>query len=148
MKVILLKDIKGTGKKDAVIEVNDGYARNFLFPRKLAVEANSGNLNTVKAKNETEAHRREVERAAAVKAAAELKGKTVAIEVAVGENGKLFGSVTNKEVAEAVNAQLGLTVDKKRVTLDKVTAAGEYKAELKLYEGVSTTITVAVRARG
>ncbi|MBS7262645.1 MAG: 50S ribosomal protein L9 [Eubacteriales bacterium] len=147
MKVILLKDIKGTGKKDAVIEVSDGYARNFLFPRKLAVEASSVNLNSVKVKNQTEAHRREMERQNAVETAAGLKDKSVVLEVATGENGKLFGSVTNKEVAEAVASQLGLTVDKKKVAMETVRATGEYTADIRLFEGVSAAVRVIVKAK-
>lgn len=147
MKVILLKDIKGTGKKDAVIEVSDGYARNFLFPRKLAVEASSVNLNSVNVKNQTEAHRREMERQNAVETAAGLKDKSVVLEVATGENGKLFGSVTNKEVAEAVASQLGLTVDKKKVAMETVRATGEYTADIRLFEGVSAAVRVIVKAK-
>ena len=146
MKVILLKDIKGTGKKDQVLEVNDGYARNFLLPRKLAVEASSTNLNVVQAKKDKAAHDKEVQRLQAVEQAKALNGKTVTLTASSGENGRLFGSVTSKEIADALASQYNCKIDKKKIVSDNIRALGRHDVELKLYSDVSASIIVDVVA--
>ena len=124
MKVILTQDVKGSGKKGELINAADGYARNFLLPKGLAVEANNQAMDELKAK--------------------ELEGKTVQIKAKAGAGGKLFGAVTNKEVAEAIQKQYNVTVDKKKVTIGEIKAFGRYTAEIKLYTGISAKMGVEV----
>ena len=111
MKVILLQDIKGVGKKEQIINANDGYARNYLFPKKLAVEANAGNLGNLKAKQESNQYRKDVEKEEATKLANKIKDLTLVIKVKAGENGKIFGGVTSKEIAENLKKQYQIEVD-------------------------------------
>lgn len=145
MKVVLLKDIKGTGKKDDIVNVADGYARNYLFPRKLACEANAGTLGEAEAKAKAAEHRKEVELAAARDSAAALSGKTFVIKARAGADSHLFGSVTAKEIADAVKAQTGEEIDKRKIVLDAdIKAFGTYEAKVKLYLGVSADICVRV----
>ncbi len=146
MKVILLKDIKGTGKKDQILEVNDGYARNYLLPRKLAVEASSTNLNVIQAKKDKAAHDKEQQRLQAQNQADALNGKTVKLTASSGENGRLFGSVTSKEIADALSEQYNCNIDKKKIVSDNIRALGRYEVELKLYTDVSAVINVEVVA--
>ena len=117
MKVILLQDIKGVGKKEQIINANDGYARNYLFPKKLAVEANAGNLGNLKAKQESNQYRKDVEKEEATKLANKIKDLTLVIKVKAGENGKIFGGVTSKEIAENLKKQYQIEVDKKKIIL-------------------------------
>ena len=119
MKVILLKDIKGVGKKDQIINANDGYARNYLFPKKLAVEANAGNLGNLKAKQESNQYRKDVEKEEATKLANKLKDITLVLKVKAGENGKIFGGVTSKEISENLKAQYKIDIDKKTIILSE-----------------------------
>ena len=105
MKVILLQDIKGVGKKDQVINANDGYARNYLFPKKLAVEANAGNLTNLKSKQESNQYRKDVQKEEAIVLANKIKDITLKIKVKAGENGKIFGGVTSKEISESLKTQ-------------------------------------------
>ena len=145
MKVVLVQDVKGLGKKGELVNTSDGYARNFLFPRKLAMEANSQALSELKNRESSEKHRIDTEIAAAKANASKLEGKTVKLVAKAGANGKLFGSVTSKEIAEAVNAQLKITVDKKKISLQSdIKGHGTYNAEIKLYTGISAKITVEV----
>jgi large subunit ribosomal protein L9 len=144
MKVILLADIKGVGKKGEVINASDGYARNFLFPRKLAQEATEVNLSVLNQKKETERRKKLAEIEEAQKQADELKGKEVKISAKCGENGRLFGSITNKDVADALNAQYKLNIDKKRLVVDAIRQLGTYEVEVKLYPEVSTKIKVVI----
>ncbi len=145
MKVILLKDVKGSGKAGEVINVSDGYARNFLFPRGLAQEATASALNAIKQKQAADDHRKQVEREAAYAQAQDLSGKTVTVRVRVGQNGKLFGTVSGKEVAEALKAQYGLEVDKKKIVLkESIKEAGTYTAQVKLYPSISADVQVVV----
>ena len=109
MKVILLQDIKGVGKKDQIINANDGYARNYLFPKKLAVEANAGNLGNLKAKQESNQYRKDVQKEEAIKLAEKIKNINLTITVKAGESGKIFGGVTAKEIAENLNNQYKIT---------------------------------------
>ena len=119
MKVILLKDIKGTGKKDQILEVSDGFGRNYLLPRKLAVEATSEALNSIEKSKSAAKHREDVKKNDAETAARELKGKTVTVKVRAGENGRLYGSITTQEIADALKAQHGVELDKRKIELDE-----------------------------
>lgn len=144
MKVILLQDIKKLGKKGDVIEASDGYARNYLFPRKLAQEATANELHVLNAKKENERRKKLAELEAAQKLASELKGKEVTINAKAGESGRLFGAITNKDIAEAINAKYNLSVDKKKIVMDTIKVAGGYDIEVKLYPEVSTKMKVII----
>lgn len=144
MKVILNADVKGQGKKGQLVNVSDGYARNFLFPKNLAVPANAQSLNELKNRDEAAKYHLDMEKKAAEEAAAKINEKTVKVTARAGQNGKLFGSVTSKEVAEALKAQHGVEVDKRKVVMDDAKAFGEYPAEVKFTQGVSAKITVSV----
>ncbi len=143
MKVILLQDVKKLGKKGDVIEASDGYARNFLFPRKLAEEATNANMHVLNAKKENERKKKLAELEAAQKLAAELKGKEVKIE-AKGNNGRLFGAITSKDVSELINKEYKLSIDKKKIVMDTIKVAGSYDIEIKLYPEVSTKMKVTI----
>jgi large subunit ribosomal protein L9 len=144
MKVILLADVKGVGKKGEVVNASDGYARNFLFPRKLAQEATDANMNVLNLKKEAERRKKLAEIEAAQKLADELKGKAVKIMAKSGENGRLFGSITSKDVAEALNAQYKVDIDKKKIVVDTIRTLGAYEVEVKIYPEVSTKISVVI----
>ncbi len=147
MKVILLSDIKGVGKKDQVIEASDGYARNFLFPKKLAVEANSTNMNNLKAKQESNQYRKDVEKQEAQKIAEKLKGIMLKVRVKAGENGKIFGGVTSREIAEGLKKDYNIVIDKKKIMLaDTVKTLGTITVDIKLYEGVTGKLKVDIIA--
>lgn len=147
MKVILLKDVKNLGKKGDVVNASDGYARNFLFPRSLAKEATENSMYELNQKKESERRKKLAEIQEAQKLAEELKNKEVKITVKAGENGKLFGSITSKDVADALNLQYKLSVDRKKVVIDTIRQLGAYEAEIKLYPEVSTKIKVMVAAQ-
>ena len=144
MKVILLQDVKKMGKKGDVIEASDGYARNYLFPRKLAEEATDNNLHILNNKKENERKQKLAELEAAQKLAAELKGKEVKITAKTGESGKLFGAITNKDIAEVINNKFNLSIDKKKIVVNTIKVAGEYEVEVKLYPEVSTKMKVII----
>lgn len=145
MKVILMEDVQGSGKKGDIVNVSDGYAKNFLLKRKLAVPASAQALNEINAKKAADAHKIQVETEAAKAAADGIKDKTVKILAKAGENGKLFGSVTAKEVADEIKKQLGHDIDKRKITLDgEIKKFGTYSAEIKLQHGVTTKIFVMV----
>lgn len=144
MKVVLLQDVKGHGKKGELCNVSDGYARNFLFPKKLAVEADNAALNELKNREEAAAHHKQEEIDAANALAAKLDGKTVEIKAKAGAGGKLFGSVTSKEIANEIADTLGLQIDRKKMSVADIKNFGEYTAEIKLYKGISAKITVKV----
>ena len=145
MKVILLADIKGVGKKDQVINSSDGYARNYLFPKKLAIPADKQNLNEWNAKKSSEAHKKELEKEAAIKIKEKIEPKTLTVKVKAGENGKTFGSITSKEISENIEKQLSEKVDKKKVIVkEPIKQIGEYTVELKLFEGVTAKLKVSV----
>lgn len=144
MKVILLQDVKKIGKKGDVINTSDGYARNYLFPRKLAEEATANALHVVNAKKENERKKKLAELEAAQKLAAELKGKEVTINAKAGDNGRLFGAITNKDVAEVINSQFNLSIDKKKIVVNTIKVAGTYEVEVKLYPEVSTKMKVNI----
>ena len=113
MKVILLKDVKGTGKKDQVLEVSDGFARNFLLPRKVAIEATSDAVNAIERAKGAAKHREDVKQSEAEALSRSLKGKVVVVKVRAGEGGKLYGSITSQEIADAIKTQLGVEIDKR-----------------------------------
>lgn len=145
MKVVLLQDIAGTGKKDDIINVSDGYARNFLFPRKLAAEASAAALNDIKNKERAKEHRIAEEKKAAQALADKLNGVTVKLQAKAGSSGKLFGSVTAKEVADAITKFCGTEIDKKKVSLaSDIKAFGTYECEVKLYTGIAAKLYVLV----
>lgn len=144
MKVILLQDVKGHGKKGELCNVSDGYARNFLFPKKLAIEADNTALNDLKNREAAAAHHKKEEIDAAKATAAKLEGKTVAISAKAGSNGKLFGSVTSKEIAAEIKKSLGIEIDRKKMSVADIKNFGEYTAEIKLYQGIIAKITVKV----
>ncbi len=144
MKVILKEDVKGQGKKGQLVNVSDGYARNFLLPRGLAMEADAQAMNDLKNKEEAARHHAAMEKQNAEEAAKALKGKTVKLTAKAGSAGRLFGSVTTKEVAEGLKAQFQVDVDKRKISMADVKAFGSYEAEVKLYPGISAKITVMV----
>ena len=145
MKVTLKQDIKGVGKKDQVINAADGYARNFLFPKGLAVPADAGNMNGLKAKQDSNAFRKGEELKEAKEISEKMKKITIKMKVKAGENGKLFGGVTSKEIAEALKKDFKIDVDKKKVMLkDAIKVAGVTNVDIKLYEGVIATVKVEI----
>ena len=144
MKVVLKQDVKGLGKKGELVNTSDGYARNFLFPKGLAVEANAQSLTELKNREQSAKYKIETEIAAAKKSAAELEGKTVVLTAKAGANGKLFGSVTSKEIAEKVKSQFGIETDKRKVIVDDIKQFGTYEFEIKLYQGISAKLFVRV----
>ena len=145
MKVILQQDVKGQGKKGQLIEASDGYARNFLLPRKLAVAATAENLNTMKQQDKAKRAQEAAERAAALEIAEKLKGCMVKIPAKAGSGGRLFGSVTSKEVSENLKAQCGLDVAKSKIVQDEpIKAYGTYELKCKLGYEVSGAIQVVV----
>lgn len=147
MKVILLQDVKNMGKKGDVIEASDGYARNFLFPKKLAEQANGNNLHVLNAKKENERKKKLAELEEAQKLAGELKGKEIMIKAKVGDSGRLFGAITNKDVAGLINTQFKLAIDKKKVVMNTIKVAGTYDVEIKLYPEVTTKMKVIIAAQ-
>lgn len=147
MKVILLQDIKGVGKKDQIINANDGYARNYLFPKKLAVEANAGNLGNLKAKQESNQYRKDVQKEEAIKLAEKIKNINLTITVKAGESGKIFGGVTAKEIAENLNNQYKIDIDKKKIILpETIKVLGTFSVDIKLYEGIIGKLKVEVKS--
>ena len=144
MKVILQQDIRGKGKRGQMIEVSDGYARNFLLPRKLAQEATADNINTMRMNDKATQERQAKERAEALELRNRMKDMTVVVTAKGGGAGRLFGSVTTKEVAEGLKAQFQVEVDKRKISMADVKAFGSYEAEVKLYPGISAKITVMV----
>ena len=145
MKVVLRADGKGTGKKGDVVEVSDGFAKNFLLKNKKAVVADNTALNLNKQAKDAKNYHYEQDKQAAIALSEKLKDVSVVLEVKGGENGKTFGSVTNKEIAEGLNKQ-GLNIDKKQIVLkDPIKNAGEYSIEAKLFAGVSTKFKVIVK---
>jgi len=143
MKVILKQDVKSLGKKESMHEVSDGYARNFLFPRSLAVEANAANLNVMNSKKEAEKSKMERELAKAKLLADKIKEITVVFKAKAGESGKLFGSITGKDISDKLKSQFGLDIDKKKINLpDAIKALGTTEVEIKIQHGVSAKLTV------
>ena len=145
MKVILTQDVKGQGKKDQIIEVSDGYARNFLLPKKLAIQADAKALNEVKNKEASKSHKIAVETAEAKEIAQKLEGILVKIVSKSGADGKLYGAVTNKDVADALEAQYKIVIDKKKITIaNPIKSYGKYELDVKLYTDVAGKINLLV----
>lgn len=145
MKVILKQDIKNLGKKESMVEVSDGYARNYLFPRGLAVEASSVNINVMNTRKEAEKTKKDRELAAARQLASKLNETTVVIKTKSGESGKLFGSITSKDIADKLKSDFGLDVDKKKINLpDAIKSLGTIEVEVKLYPEVGAKLTVKI----
>ena len=146
MKVILLQDVKALGKKGEVVNVNDGYARNFILPKKLGVEANGKNLNDLKLQKNNEAKVAQEHLDAAKKLAEELKAGKVVLTMKVGEGGRTFGSVSSKEIAEAVKEQMHLDIDKKKIQLKEQTKTlGTHIVSVKLHPEVTAELNVSVK---
>lgn len=145
MKVILLDDVKNVGKKGDIIEVADGYARNYLIPKKLAVEATPGKIKEINLQKEVEERKRRAEEEKARNIAAVLKGKEIYVKASAGSGGKLFGAVNSKDIAEAIKEQLGIEIDRKKIVLkEPIKQIGRFKVNIKLYPGVQVDVLVAV----
>lgn len=145
MEIILLEDVKSLGKKGQKVTVNDGYARNFILPKKLGVEATAKNLNDLKLQQANAARIEAGKIADAKKLAEELKDKIVVLPIRTGEGGRLFGSISTKEIAAAAEQQLGISIDKKKMQLsDPIKALGNYNIPIKLYKDVTGELTVKV----
>ena len=145
MKVILLKDVPGKGKKDEIVNVSDGYARNFLFPRKLAAEADAKILNDIKTTEAARLRRIELEKQAARETAEKLQSVLVKVTIQSGADGKLYGSVGTKDIAEALAAQHGIEIDKRKIVLDNpIKAYGTYTVDVKLYPEIAGKLNVLV----
>ncbi|MBO5333778.1 MAG: 50S ribosomal protein L9 [Clostridia bacterium] len=144
MDVILKADVKGLGKKGEKVKASDGYARNFLFPKGLAVEANAQSLTELRNREQANQHKIDVEVAAANESKAKLQGKIVKITAKAGNNGKLFGSVTSKEVAAEISKQFAVKVDKRKISMDDIKTFGSFKIEVKLYTNIVAEMTVMV----
>lgn len=146
MKVILLQDVKALGKKGEIVNVNDGYARNFILPKKLGVEANGKNLNDLKLQKNNEAKVAQEHLDAAKKLAEELKAGKVVLTMKVGEGGRTFGSVSSKEIAEAVKSQMNLDIDKKKIQLkEQIKTLGTHIVSVKLHPEVTAELSVSVK---
>ena len=145
MKVVLLQDVKSLGKKGELVTVSDGYARNFLFPKNLAKAANAQAMNELKNAEQSLKYKKETEIAAAQNAKAALEGSKFVIKAKAGESGKLFGSITPKEISAEIKRQKSIDVDKRRIVLkDDIKTVGEYEVEIKLYTGINAAVTVSV----
>ena len=145
MKVILLEDVKALGKKGEIVNVNDGYARNFILPKKLGLEANTKNLNDLKLQNANEEKKAKEILEAAQAFAKDLESKSVVIKMKAGEGGRVFGSVSSKEIANAFKDQCGLDIDKKKIQLtDAIKAFGTYDVPVKLHQKVTGILKVKV----
>ncbi len=144
MNVILCADVKGQGKKGELVNVSDGYARNFLFPKGLAIEANASAMNELKNRESSAAHKLAEEKKAANELKSAIDGKTVTIHAKAGSSGKLFGAVTAKEVSEEINKNYKVSIDKRKIGMKDLKTYGSVTAEVKIYQGITATITVEV----
>lgn len=144
MKVILQQDVKNLGKKGELVNTSDGYARNYLFPRGLAIEANASAMNDFKNKENAKKFHKAEEIKAAEADAAKVNGKTVKLTAKAGANGKLFGSVTAKDISAAIKSELGIDVDKRKISVDDIKQFGSFEAEIKIYQGITAKIYVQV----
>ena len=145
MKVILKADIKGVGKKDEIINASDGYARNYLLPKKLAVEANAENMSKLNNKKEAASFKKDVEKQNAEELAKKLKGIMLKLKVKAGENGKIFGGITAKEISENLKSQYNFVIDKKKIELkETIKTLGEFNVSIKLFEGVVASLKIQV----
>lgn len=144
MQVVLKQDVKDLGKKGQLVNVSDGYGKNYLIPRKLAVIADATALNELKNREAAEAHRLAVEKANAEAAAAAINGKTVKISAKAGANGRLFGSVTSKEISEKLKSDFGVDIDKKKIIVDDIRNFGTFECTVKVYSGITALIYINV----
>lgn len=147
MKVILKADIKGVGKKDEIINASDGYARNFLFPKKLAVEANKENMSKLKSKQDSVKYQKDQEREEALKISEKLSKITLKIKVKAGENGKIFGGVSSKEISQELLSQYKIEINKKKIDLkETIKTLGVHNIDIKLFEGIVGKLKIEVIA--
>lgn len=144
MKVVLKQDVKGLGKKGELVNASDGYARNFLFPKNLAVEANAQNMTELKNREQAAKYKVDTETAEAKANAEKLSGKTINLTAKAGQNGKIFGSITAKEIAEKIEKEFGIKTDKRKISVDDIKQFGTYEFEIKLYTGVTAKLFVHV----
>ncbi len=144
MKLILTADVKGKGKKGEMINVSDGYARNFLLPKGLAIEADAQALTELRNREESKAHHIAEEKAAAKATADKLGGGKVTLKVKSGASGKIFGSVTAKEVGDAINSAYKVDIDRRKISMKDIKSLGDYTVTVKLYTGISAEMTVSV----
>lgn len=144
MKVILLEDIKGVGKKGEILEASEGYARNFLLPRKFAVEASKQNVLELEAKRKSEENKKQAELDAAREMKAMIESLSIDLYVKAGESGKLFGSVTNKEIAQALEEQRNIQIDRKKISIRNIKSVGEEIADIKLHPKVSAQLKLNI----
>ncbi len=144
MKVVLTADVKGKGKKGELINVSDGYARNFLFPKNLAIEANNSAMSELKSREEAKAHHIAVEKQEAQDSADKINGKTIVIHAKAGASGKLFGAITSKEISIEIKNATGVEVDRRKIAMKDIKSFGEYSAEVKLYNGISANVNIKV----
>lgn len=144
MEVILNQDVKSLGKKGEKVSVAEGYARNFLFPRKLAVEVSAQSITELKNRESSNQHKIDTDIANAKAAAEKLNGKNLNVKAKAGANGKLFGSVTSKEVSAEIKKQLGLDIDKRKIVMKDIKAFGTFECEIRLYQGISAKLNVVV----
>lgn len=144
MKVILNKDVKDLGKKGELVNVSDGYAKNFLIPRKIAVVADATAMNELKNREMSKAHHLAVEKANAEAAAKTLEGKNIKISAKAGANGRLFGSVTSKEIAEHIKNDYNIEIDKKKIVVDDIRSFGTFECTLKIYTGITAKVYIVV----
>ena len=147
MKVILNQDVKGKGKKGEIINVSDGYARNFLFPKGLAIEATASNLNDLKGKRESVEYQTEQDKQRATEIFEKFKEIEVVIETKAGDNGKLFGSITSKDIADALTAQHHIKLDRKKFVMDSIKTLGTHNVKVKLFQGITGELRVTVNKK-
>ena len=145
MKVILVKDVKGLGEKESLVNVSDGYARNYLIPKGLACQSNQKNLNVMKAKNKAMEAKKEKEIEEAKALADKLNQSSITIKAKAGENGKLFGSITSKDISEKIKSMHNLDIDKRKIVLDEpLKSMGEFSIEIKIYPEISSKLKVYI----
>lgn len=144
MKVILQQDVKGLGKKGELVNASDGYARNFLLPKNLAVEADAQNMTEFKNAEKSKQHKIDTQKAQAQESANKVSGKIIRMTAKAGQGGKLFGSVTAKEIADQIKKEYNIDVDKRKITVDEIKAFGTYEAEIKFYNGIVAKVDVQV----
>ena len=144
MKVILLQDVKGVGKKDTIVNAADGYARNFLFPQKLAVEATPGAMKGIEKMRKAEADREADRRAQATETAGRLRGKVINMQVKCGAQGRLYGSITSAEVAAELEKQHGVKIDKRDIKCENIRTVGDVEIEVRVYKDINAKMTVHV----
>lgn len=144
MKVVLIADVKSKGKKGDLINVPDGYARNFLFPKNLAVEADNAALSELKSRKDAAEHHKQEEIAAAQAIADKINGQSVTLKAKAGSSGRLFGSITSKEIADEINRVFSVNIEKKKLSIADIKNFGDYTADVKLHKGISAKVNVKV----